>query len=42
MEVLEEGKMYTIEELCGEEEAPEPIEPMFIDLDGRIKEKEEE
>lgn len=42
LEVLEEGKMYTIEELCGEEEAPEPIEPMFIDLDGRIKEKEEE
>lgn len=29
-------------ELCGEEEAPEPIEPGFIDLDERIREKEEE
>lgn len=26
---------------CGEEEAPEPIEPTFIDLDERVKEKEE-
>ena len=32
---------YTIEELCGEEEAPEPIEPTFVDLDERIKEREE-
>ena len=31
--------VYTIEELCG---TPEPIEPTFIDLDERIKEKEEE
>lgn len=31
-----------INELCGEEEAPEPIEPTFIDLDERVKEKEEE
>lgn len=29
-------------ELCGEEEAPEPLEPTFVDLDERIKEKEEE
>lgn len=34
---LEDAKTYTTEELCG---APEPIEPMFIDLDGRIKGKE--
>lgn len=33
---------YTIAELCGEEEAPEPIEPTFVDLDERVKEKEEE
>lgn len=33
-------KCYTIAELCGEE-APEPIEPTFVDLDERIKEKEE-
>lgn len=33
---------YTITELCGEEEAPEPLEPTFIDMDERIKEKEEE
>lgn len=39
---LEDGHTYTIPELCGEEEAPEPIEPMFIDLDERVKEKEEE
>lgn len=39
---LKDGEKYTIAELCGEEEAPEPIEPMFIDLDGRIKEKGEE
>jgi hypothetical protein len=32
-------RTYTIVELCGEEEAPEPIEPTFIDLDGRVKEK---
>ena len=30
---------YTITELCG---IPEPIEPTFIDLDERVKEKEEE
>lgn len=41
-ETLEVGKMYTIAELCGEEEAPEPLEPTLIDLDERIKEKEEE
>ena len=35
-------RTYTIAELCGEEESPEPIEPTFIDLDERIKEKEEE
>lgn len=34
------GKIYTIEELCGEEETPEPNEPSFVDLDERIKEKE--
>lgn len=39
---LKDGETYTIAELCGEEEAPEPIEPTFIDLDERIKEKEEE
>lgn len=33
---------YTIAELCGEGEAPEPIEPGFIDLDERIRELEEE
>lgn len=33
---------FTIAELCGEEEAPEPIEPAFIDLDERIKAKGEE
>ena len=32
---------YTITELCGEDEAPEPIEPTFIDLDERINGKEE-
>lgn len=36
------GGFYTIEELCGEEEAPEPKEPTFVDLDERIKEKGEE
>lgn len=39
---LKDGNEYTIAELCGEDEAPEPIEPTFIDLDERIKEKEEE
>ena len=29
-------------EWSGEEEAPEPLEPTFIDLDERIREKEEE
>lgn len=37
---LEDAKTYTISELCGED-APEPIEPTFIDLDERIKGKEE-
>lgn len=32
---------YSIDELCGEE-TPEPKEPTFIDLDERIREKEEE
>lgn len=35
----DKNKIYTIAELCGEE-APEPIEPTFVDLDERIKEKE--
>ena len=35
---FEKYRDYTIEELCG---APEPLEPSFIDLDERIKEKEE-
>lgn len=39
---LEDGKTYTIDELCGGEESPEPLEPSFIDLDERIREKEEE
>lgn len=39
---LRDGHTYTIPELCGEEEAPEPIEPTFIDLDERVKEKGEE
>lgn len=34
-------RTYTIDELCGEE-APEPLEPSFIDLDERIREKEDE
>lgn len=38
MDELEDGKDYTIDELCGEE-APEPLEPSFIDLDERIREK---
>ena len=33
---------HTIAELCGEGEAPEPLEPTFVDLDERIKEKEGE
>lgn len=36
------GGTYTVDELCGDEEAPEPIEPMFVDLDERVKEKGEE
>lgn len=36
---LNHGAEYTIDELCGEREAPEPLEPSFIDLDERIKEK---
>lgn len=39
---LKDGEEYAIAELCGEEEAPEPLEPAFVDLDERIKEKEEE
>lgn len=35
------GKIYTIDELCGEE-TPEPLEPSFIDLYERIREKEDE
>ena len=34
---LEHLKRYTIEELCGT--PPEPIEPTFVDLDERVKEK---
>jgi hypothetical protein len=37
-----EKRTYEIDELCGEDESPEPIEPTFVDLDERIKEKEEE
>lgn len=33
------SSFHAIDELCG---APEPLEPTFIDLDERIKEKEEE
>lgn len=40
-ENLKDGKAYTIAELCGEE-APEPLEPSFVDLDERIKEKASE
>ena len=36
---LEDGEHYTIDELCG---TPEPLEPTLIDLDERIKEREEE
>ena len=39
---LKDGADYTIAELCGEQETPEPLEPTFIDLDERIKEREEE
>lgn len=35
------GQCYTIDELCGEEETPEPKEPTFVDLDERIREKNE-
>lgn len=35
----DKNKIYTITELCG---APGPLEPTLIDLDERIKEKEEE
>ena len=35
---LEDAKTYTTEELCG---TPEPLEPTFVDLDERAKEKEE-
>lgn len=37
---LKDGEEYAIAELCGEDEAPEPIEPTFVDLDERIKGKE--
>ena len=40
LEELEDGKSYTIAELCGT--PPEPLEPTFVDLDERVKEKEEE
>lgn len=36
---LEHLKLYTIDELCG---TPEPIEPTFVDLDERVKDKEAE
>lgn len=36
------GTEYTLDQLCGEEEASEPLEPRFIDLDERIREKEGE
>lgn len=36
---VKENKAYSIDELCGEE-APEPLEPSFIDLDERIKGKD--
>ena len=36
---VEDGEIYTIAGLCG---APEPVEPTFIDLDERVKEKGEE
>jgi hypothetical protein len=39
---LKDGEHYTIDELCGEEEAPEPIEPTFVDLDERVKGKGKE
>ena len=39
---LKDEHSYTIPELCGDEEAPEPIEPTFVDLDERVKEKGEE
>lgn len=35
---LIDGKKYAVDELCGEK-APEPLEPSFIDLDERAKEK---
>lgn len=38
IEPFDEG-FYSIAELCG---TPEPVEPTFIDLDERIKEKREE
>lgn len=41
-ENLKDGETYTLAELCGEEEAPEPLEPNFIDLDERIREKASE
>lgn len=39
---IEDRTYYTLTELCGEEETPEPVEPKFIDLGERIKEKGEE
>lgn len=41
-ETLKKCRFYSIAELCGEEDAPRPLEPTFVDLDERIKEKEEE
>lgn len=40
-ENLKDGATYTIDELCGKE-TPEILEPSFINLDERIREKEEE
>lgn len=34
---VNKNQFYSIEELCG---APEPLEPSFIDIDERIREKE--
>lgn len=40
LEQLEQLGYIPIDELCGT--PPEPLEPTFVDLDERIKEKEEE
>lgn len=41
-EEADEALELTIDFMSGEEDAPEPLEPTFVDLDERIKEKEEE